>query len=101
MSDEEVRIVKATERYEAAAHAMQSGVTFELEYDSKSGTPKHLRVGVNSAMVNDDAVARLLIAKGVFTEVEYHEAVADAMDREVKRYEESLTLRLGRPVTLR
>jgi hypothetical protein len=38
-------------------------------------------------MVNDAAIARLLIGKGIITLAEYEGAVADEMEREVKRYE--------------
>ena len=75
------------ERYENALHAMQSGVAYEMGLGATDTSPKHLRVGVNSAMVNDAAVATLLIEKGFFTLEEYQKAVADAMEREVVRYE--------------
>ena len=75
------------DRYVKAAHAMQSGVAVCMERGTAETTPKHLRVGVNSAMVNDAAIARLLIGKGIITLAEYEGAVADEMEREVKRYE--------------
>ena len=70
------------ERYAAAAHAMQSAVVLELSIDSKSAEPKHLRVGINSAMSDVSALATLLIEKGIFTKEEYVKAVADSMERE-------------------
>ena len=88
------------DRYVAAAHAMQSGVAAEHARGSRDGEPKHLRVGVNSALVNDRALAELLIAKGVFTEDEYVAAVADAMEAEAAAYEARLTEQLGTRVTL-
>lgn len=90
------------ERYVAAAHAMQSGVAARMALDGANGdtTPKHLRVGVNSAMVEHSALAQLLIAKGIFTSDEYVEALAEAMEREVSLYEHELTKRTGRKVTL-
>jgi hypothetical protein len=97
MSDEDVtdRIIEAARRYQAAAHAMQSGVRVEIDLNlSRAHEPKHLRVGINSALANDEAMARLLISKGVFTEVEYHEAVAQGMEREVERYEKKLGVKL-------
>jgi hypothetical protein len=69
-----------------AAHAMQTGVKWEMETGSLDTTPKHLRTGVNSALVDCTAIARLLISKGIFTEDEYYTAVADEMEREVQRY---------------
>lgn len=79
---------------------MQSGVAAKMNIDSGETTPKHLRVGVNSAMVDSAAVARLLIEKGVFTKNEYVEAVTVEMEREAKRYENYLTDHYGKPITL-
>jgi len=76
------------ERYAAACHAMQTGVKYEMALGSPDTTPKHLRVGVNSAMVNDAAITKLLIEKGLFTMEEYAKAVADEMELEVQRYED-------------
>lgn len=94
-------ITEANQRYLAAAHAMQSGVagTLQLVGDS-SASPKHLRVGVNSAMSNMAGIARLLIEKKVITELEYAVAIADEMEREKERFEAQLTKALGRPVKL-
>ena len=89
------------ERYEAAAHAVQTGVAYDLERDPSSGTPKHLRVGVNLAMVNDAALTRLLVEKGIITESEYAKAVADETEREAARYEALLRAVYGANVTLR
>jgi hypothetical protein len=89
------------QRYAAAAHAMQSGVAMDMQTDPGTShgatTPKHLRVGLNSAMVTDQAVAELLIAKGIITNDEYLEAVASCMEREAQRYEDILNERLGGP----
>jgi 2-polyprenyl-6-methoxyphenol hydroxylase-like FAD-dependent oxidoreductase len=77
---------KDNERYEEAAHAMQSGVAMMMNFDPSETTPKHLRVGVNSAMSDVAGVARLLISKGIITEDEYVAALADEMERERDRY---------------
>lgn len=92
MSDEE--------RYQAAAHAMQSGVALELSSGSTEATPKHLRVGINSAMSDVGALATLLIEKGVFTREEYVRSVADAMEREADSYRARARERLGAKVDL-
>jgi hypothetical protein len=87
------------QRYAAAAHAMQSGVAMDMKTDpggSRGGTtPKHLRVGVNSALVTQAALASLLVAKGVITQDEYVEAVADEMEKEKARFEQLLSERFG------
>lgn len=79
------------ERYLAACHAMQTGVAAVMEKEPFSKdrgecSPKHLRVGVNSAMCDHAALVRLLIAKGIFTEEEYAVEVTAEMEREVERY---------------
>ncbi|QLE42242.1 hypothetical protein FD723_18660 [Nostoc sp. C052] len=81
--------------YHALAHAMQSGVAMKMNYEPGETTPKHLRVGVNSTMVETGALAALLIAKGVFTEEEYYQALVQSMQNEVNLYKEWLRERLG------
>lgn len=76
-------------RYENAMHGVQSYVAYSIQAlgDNKAGADhKHLRTGINAAMVSDEAVARLLIAKGVFTELEYYEALAVAAEEELARF---------------
>lgn len=94
------RIKFAVERMNAAQHAMQSGVAQEMSIGSKQADPKQLRVGVNVALVEASAVAKLLMDRGIFTEAEYFEALADAHEAEKKRYETRLTKYYRVPVTL-
>jgi hypothetical protein len=75
-----------TARYDAAAHAMQTGVAYEHLTGSNDAAPKHLRVGINSAMVNDAALVRLLMSKGIITDMEYLEALTVEMEAERDRY---------------
>lgn len=88
--------------YEEAAHAMQAGVAFEMQMDPDHAatSPKHLRVVVNSALVDSSALAKLLIAKGIFTYPEYYEALAEGMEAEVDRYTQRLERLTGKKVTL-
>jgi len=84
------------ERYAAALHAMQSGVAMAMALSDTAETePKHLRVGVNSSLLNDAAIARLLIDRGIFTEEEYVGALADQMEFEQQRYERRLGVKLA------
>jgi hypothetical protein len=87
--------------YESALHAIQTGVKFDHELGSNDGTPKHLRVGIASAMVNDAALVRLLVKKGLFTHEEYLEELRLEACREVDRYEARIAQATGRTVTLR
>ena len=91
----------ATQRYVSAARRMQSGVAAELGQEGDdSNRHKHLRVGVNTAHSDQAGLVKLLIAKGVITEAEYGEAIADEMEAEVGRYEALLSEKLGTKVTL-
>ncbi len=91
---------EAFEKYQQMCHAMQSGVRAEHELGSDDGTPKHLRTGVNTAMVDHAALVKLLIHKGLVTEQEYANALCDGMIEEVKTFEQRLSDRLGKDVTL-
>ena len=82
-------------RYHAACHAMQSGVSYDHGGGSQDGSPKHLRVGVNCALVETSVLARLLVAKGIVTEHEYAEALIAGMEEEVRSYEKRLAERYG------
>jgi hypothetical protein len=80
----------AIQRYRDAYHAVQSGVAFEMAHgNNKAAEPKHLRVGINGAMCDHTALVRLLVSKGILTREEYTEAIADEMEREQRRYEET------------
>lgn len=81
-------------------HGVQSGVAAKMEYDDSDTSPKHLRVGVNSAMVQHSALALMLLRKGVIGEQEYWEALADAAERERAMYEQWLSDRTGRTIHL-
>ena len=93
------KIEKLIQRIKASQHAMQSGVLMSmggatvLPMNHESG-PKHLRVGVNSAMVDHGALANLLMDKGVFTKEEYLEYLAVAYEKEQARYEKALGCKL-------
>jgi hypothetical protein len=95
-----VNTMNDEERYRAAAHAMQSGVAFEMSHNPKPTEPKQLRTGVNAALVDHAALADLLIEKGVFSKEEYLKALADGMEQEKARYEAHLTELTGTHITL-
>lgn len=91
--------------YEEALHAMQTGVAAQMSLDPPDDTaatsPKHLRVGVNSAMVDTGALISLLVKKGVFTKDEIAQEVTEYMNMEVDRYEEELSRRMGSTIHLK
>lgn len=87
-------------RYHADQHAMQSGVAMQHKFDANDGTPKHLRVGINTALCDHAALVELLVRKKVITQDEYTDAIADKMAQERLRYEQLLSRALGKNVTL-
>jgi len=78
------------QRYQAAAHAMQTGVAVEMARGSRETQPKHLRVGVNCTARDLGSLAGLLIEKGVITREEYLKALAEGMEAEVRSYQERI-----------
>lgn len=81
--------------YSQAQHAMQTGVSMIMQYSPTETEPKHLRVGINTAMCDHAALVRLLIEKGIITNDEYMAAVTKEMNQEVQRYHERLQRYLG------
>ena len=86
------------DRYWSAVHAMQSGVAYLR--DKTDQEPKHLRVGINVALRDVGTLSYLLVKKGVFTELELWEALADGAEAEVKEYEREMSAAYGAAVTL-
>lgn len=77
----------------------EKGVAYEK--DEFEWEHKHLRVGINTAHVDHAALAGLLIKKGIITQEEYMDALVEAMEAEVKRYEAHLSKIYGANITLR
>ena len=85
MDERELQVKRITN----AQHAMQSGVAYEMELSNRhqATEPKHLRVGINNALVEVSALAKLFIDKGLISELEYLGALANAYEEEQHRYE--------------
>lgn len=94
MSEQE-KIGEYQQRYVTALHAMQAGVAVEMNYNPAPTTPKHLRVGVNSAMVNDKALVEALVEKGVITMEDYWRHLAEAAEAEAQAYTDRLSDMMG------
>lgn len=88
------------DKYLSLCHAMQSGVAYKMQSDSAETSPKHLRVGVNSAQVQHAALVKLLCEKGIITEEEYLDALIEMMEREVQAYQDELSRIYGTNITL-
>lgn len=85
--------------YERLMHAVQTGVAYEMEMND-AHTPKHLRTGVNSAMISAGAVAKLLIDKGLIDERELWTCLRDMARLEVQGYEARLSEHFHTKITL-
>lgn len=100
-------------RYAAAMHAVQTGVAMTISLDNRdvasgdkqpdsgSASSKHLRTGIDSALVSNGALTQLLIEKGVITELEFWAKLAEFAEDEAKAYESELRQRCGGNITLR
>lgn len=84
------RLEKLKQQYFELAHAIQSGVMHEIEFDDASVQPKHLRVGVNMSMCAHAALVRLLISKGLITETEYFTYLVRELRDEINRYRQRI-----------
>ena len=58
----------------------------ELKNNLSGANRKSLRHGIDSAFISDAAIVGLLIKKGVITNDEHLEALAEAADAEAERY---------------
>lgn len=98
---DKVRATELQEEYMRLSHAMQTGVKFEMETGiTDAHLPKHLRVGVNMALADAGALARLLLQKGVFTALEYYQMLVTVLEEEVARYTIRIERATGHKVTL-
>ncbi len=87
---------------ESLLHAMQTGVKATMDYDlDDSHSPKHLRVGINNALIINSALMRLLVEKGLITEKEFELSYNTVLREEVLTYELSLSEHLKTRVTLK
>jgi hypothetical protein len=83
--------------YMRLGHAIQTGVAYEMNNPERAHAtePKYLRTGLNGVMSDLGSIGRLLIAKGVFTEAEYFEAILEGLRMEVAAYEQRLNAQFG------
>lgn len=93
MSDNQGQIAKDAERYERAAHRVQTAIAFHP--DRPTDHYKDLRTGIDMSKADLGGLATLLIEKGVFTKAEYIAAIADFAEREAATKEDELSARFG------
>lgn len=93
MSEETIE--QAHERYARAAHRVQTAIAFTPRNPDPDAEFKHTRVGIDMSKADQGGLARLLIQKGIFTELEYIQAMADGAEREAELQERHLSDILG------
>jgi hypothetical protein len=93
MADNHGKRAKDAERYERAAHRVQTAIAFDP--DRPRDQYKDLRVGIDLSKSDMGGLATLLIAKGIITSEEYLEAIADSAEREAELKENALSVRHG------
>jgi len=82
-------------------HAIQTGVKARIEYGlSNDSDPKHLRVGINNALIAQGALTDLLVKKGLITEEEFAQTYVEFLKKEVESYELLLSAHLKTKVKL-
>jgi hypothetical protein len=89
------------EEYLKHAHGVQTGIGMKLELDPTFGTAKDIRTGLDTSKSDMGGLVNLLITKGIFTDVEYMEAVVASMKQERERWEEEVSQMLGTETVLR
>ena len=99
-------------KYLELHHGMQSSTAQRMSiqdsqvasgviYPTQPGhSPKMLRTGVNSALVETGTIVNLLIEKGILTTEEWFEALNKTMQQEVTTLEKELSVHFGLPVKL-
>jgi hypothetical protein len=94
------------EQLTSLPHRVQSAIAFLSDKLAREGRrnqalePKHLRVGVNSALVEASALGMLLMQKGLVTPDEYYEALIRGWESEVKSYQDLIHQAFGPNVSI-
>lgn len=85
--------------YQASGHRIQTAIAVLMGRDPsyRDTEPKHMRVGLDLSKSDQAGLARLLIAKGVFTEAEYVEAITKTADEEANSHERRVQAFLAIP----
>jgi hypothetical protein len=99
MSENEIDWNYRSDEYLALMHAMQSGIKFKMELEGTHGSsetsPKHLRTGVNSALIDCSALVKTLVEAGVITIEDYRDNLIELLVAEVNDYQEKLSAKMG------
>lgn len=90
-------------RMNELCHRMQTAIGALQSYAKQNRIrfretePKHLRVGVNNALIEVSAMARLLVSKGIITAEEHFDSIIQMLNFEVDSYDIRVKETLGYP----
>lgn len=101
--EEQEEYKRLQQRYKTFMHGVQTGVKMCIQRDGLSeagASPKHLRAGVNSALIDSAAVIELLMEKGIIDPLELMEKLCEKAEEEVRRYEDRISGDTDTDVTL-
>lgn len=86
-------------RYGAASHRVRTaiGALMDTGHRHTATEPKHMRTSIDLQNSDLRGLSGLLIAKGIFTEDEYAEAITKAAEAEAADYEDEVQDALGNP----
>lgn len=87
MPEYQDKLRAAGERYHKAAASLEAGAAVITGLEPRNGSPAMLRAGIDTTQSSMAGLVKLLMKKGLITELEYFEAVADATEQEVERYQ--------------
>lgn len=84
--------------YMSMMHGLQSGIATMIALDQKYADKKDLRVGVDSALIQDSALAQLLMEKGIITEDEYWTRIIRLVGNDITNLRRRVALLWGVPI---
>ena len=96
MNKDEVDWAYRQDEYMALMHQMQTGVAFTM-HRSDEASPKHLRVGVNSAICMVSALVKTLVEADVIIWEDFRDSEIEMLKQDIESYKS----RLGGNVELR
>lgn len=97
---DDLAVLAIHEEYESLMHALQTGVAAKMHVSPSETTPKSLRVGVNSALLEVTTIMSLLFEKNIITPLEYFTRLRDFVKAEVEHYEKYLSEQHGTTIKL-
>lgn len=103
MNTEDVDWQYRAQEYMDLLHAIQTGVLYMSKHesgDTAETSPKHLRTGINSSLIESSALVKTLVEADVIDWETFRDNVIFMLKLEVKNYEERLSKVMGTSIRL-